>query len=437
MSRWRWVSAVVLAPVALAGALSMALTSSAPDAVSSPEEDAALARIWVSFRASLPHGITRTILSGQPVTLSLPAADVQPVLNVLVRKFMPASIDVRPEPDKVTLVAALPVERTPLRVLASWRPWINVHMQWAIDPASRKPVLQQLRLGQVPVAPGLVQAVLQGVARHHGMEDALAIAEGTLVSAQVSERHVTGTLQLTDQLKRRALNLVAPPADWPVIVEQHQLMVATTLQQGCHMSHVLARMFDLARRRTLASALMTTDTPSSEPMAARENRVVLLVAGMHAMQWPVQKLLPSNLRWEGGQALPLCLNGREDFAQHYVMSALLSTLAGSRAANAVGVFKEVLDSTPGAQGSGFSFNDIAADLAGSRLGQMARTSPVRLQFQATETRRDSDWMPDVSDLPEFMSAEAFRAQYGGPGNPAFDQVWRDIQQRVDRLPVLR
>ena len=133
----------------------------------------------------------------------------------------------------------------------------------------------------------------------------------------------------------------------------------------------------------------------------------------------------------------LNLDGRPDFAQHYLLSALLSSQAGSRAANAIGLFKEVLDSTPGEHGSGFSFNDIAADLAGTRLGARARQEPVRLQFQATEAHRDTDWMPDVRDLPEFMTAEAVKQQYGGPGSPAFDRMWADIQQRVDRLPVLR
>ena len=151
----------------------------------------------------------------------------------------------------------------------------------------------------------------------------------------------------------------------------------------------------------------------------------------------LQRFLPGADQWIDPTAPDLCLRGRPDFAQHYLLSAWMASQAGGRLTNALGQFKEVLDAMPGAGGSGYSFNDIAADLAGSRLGQQARLNPTRLQTQAATLRNENDWMPEVADLPEYISAEQMQRQFGRPGDPAYDRMWRLIQERVGGLAVLR
>ena len=150
-----------------------------------------------------------------------------------------------------------------------------------------------------------------------------------------------------------------------------------------------------------------------------------------------QRSLPLAETWIDPHTPPLCLRGRPDFAQHYLLSAWLASQAGGRLTNALGQFKEVLDAMPGAGGSGYSFSDIAADLAGSRLGQQARLHPAALQSRAVQAQQDADWMPEVADLPEFMSEAQLEREYGRPGSPAHDLMWRMIQERVERVRVLQ
>jgi hypothetical protein len=377
------------------------------------------------------------LLQGERLTVQFSAAEVQVVAASVVRKFTGGSVDVNMGLDRAEVLVALPLARTPLgRLLPSH--WLNVSTTWQASAGSR-PELVQASVGQLPLPPALVWAAARQGAVWAGLPGAVDMAWQMVEGARLTPAAGTVQLHLNDELKRAGFALVVPREDWPALPEQRGVLVKALATRGCALSGVLQAMFERARQRTMGQALLGDGSRAgnAQDTAARENRVVLLVAAMHAVKWPVQRTLPGADQWIDQGTAELCLNGRVDFAQHFLLSALLSSQAGSRAASGIGLFKEVLDSTPGQNGSGFSFNDIAADLAGTRLGARARQEPVRLQFQATEAHRDTDWMPDVRDLPEFMTAEAVKQQYGGPGSPAFDRMWADIQQRVDRLPVLR
>jgi hypothetical protein len=89
-------------------------------------------------------------------------------------------------------------------------------------------------------------------------------------------------------------------------------------------------------------------------------------------------------------------------------------------------------------GSGFSFNDIAADRAGTRFGELATSSEVAaktLQRRVAKGIVDADLLPKVSDLPEFMPEPEFKRRYGGIGAPAYNAMMRDIEQRLSALPL--
>jgi hypothetical protein len=131
------------------------------------------------------------------------------------------------------------------------------------------------------------------------------------------------------------------------------------------------------------------------------------------------------------------LNGRDDFAKHFVVSAALAAHAGSPLADAVGVYKEIDDARGG---SGFSFNDIAADRAGTRFGEQAAANAkaaVKLQQRLSAGIREKDIMPSTQDLPEFMPEAEFKKRYGGVGAPAYNQMMADIERRVAALALYR
>jgi hypothetical protein len=131
------------------------------------------------------------------------------------------------------------------------------------------------------------------------------------------------------------------------------------------------------------------------------------------------------------------LAGRDDFPQHFIVSAAIAAYAGAPLSDAIGQYKEIDDSRGG---SGFSFNDIAADRAGTRFGELAvgtRASAMKLQRQVSAGVRDADILPKVSDLPEFMSESEFKRRYGGIGGAAYTSMMADIERRVAALSLYR
>jgi hypothetical protein len=128
------------------------------------------------------------------------------------------------------------------------------------------------------------------------------------------------------------------------------------------------------------------------------------------------------------------LAGRDDFPRHLLISAALATEGTGPLSRAIGVYKEVIDSQ---SGSGFSFNDMAANRAGTRLGEWAVAQPQRLQAALARGVKEADLMPPWADLPEFLPEAEFRRRYGGVGAPAYETMLAEIDRRVEALPVFR
>ena len=86
------------------------------------------------------------------------------------------------------------------------------------------------------------------------------------------------------------------------------------------------------------------------------------------------------------EPLIVTLQQRWDYPLHFLISALVAAEAGTPLADAVGLWKELTDARRG--GSGFSFEDLAADRAGTRFGELAIRDPARLQARITQQRAE-------------------------------------------------
>lgn len=129
---------------------------------------------------------------------------------------------------------------------------------------------------------------------------------------------------------------------------------------------------------------------------------------------------------------------RRDLAQHLVATAGLAAWTSQSASETVGLLKEEWDAARG--GSGFSFADFQADCAGARLGYLAtrdEESARRLQQQIVDGISISDILPDVDGLPENISAEQLRDEYGGVEGDEFRRWEAEIQRRLDEAPLLQ
>ena len=62
---------------------------------------------------------------------------------------------------------------------------------------------------------------------------------------------------------------------------------------------------------------------------------------------------------------------------------------------------------------------------------------MKLQRQMSDGVRESDIMPAVSDLPEFMPEAEFKRRFGGIDAPAYKRMMAEIERRIAALPLYR
>ena len=127
------------------------------------------------------------------------------------------------------------------------------------------------------------------------------------------------------------------------------------------------------------------------------------------------------------------LRGRRDLLQHFVVSAALAELIGPAKAESVGLLKELAD-RDGV--SGFSFADLAADVAGIQLTQaLTKYPPAVGRFRDGVSL--NDYMPDIGGLKEGLTAAKFAGQYGDLQDPRFQAELAAVRKRVTDLPKYR
>lgn len=174
---------------------------------------------------------------------------------------------------------------------------------------------------------------------------------------------------------------------------------------------------------------------SASSDAIAENRAAILAVTLHVLGKSPRFLIPKTVRWPRAVMQHVTLDGRDDFAKHFMVSATIAAYADTALSDAVGLYKEIEDAR---SGSGFSFSDIAADRAGTQFGERATNhdTALSLQQRVASGLKDADLMPSWSDLPEFMPEAVFKKRFGGVNAPPYLDMMQKIEQRVAALAVL-
>ena len=172
-----------------------------------------------------------------------------------------------------------------------------------------------------------------------------------------------------------------------------------------------------------------------------ENRAALLALGLllghRRLEDFVGRVLDER-DWR--RAAPLArttLRGREDWTNHFFVSAALTVLSAQAPSDAIGVFKEELDA---GGGSGFSFGDLLADRAGTTFALLATRDDAAartLQARLAAGFLVDDFFPEASDLPENIQAAELEGRYGGVGGRLFRQYAAEVERRLWTSPAYR
>lgn len=368
-------------------------------------------------RRALP-GITRAVVLTQ--------ADLDLLLNQGGRRVLPLQGRVRLQPGLAVVEASLALPANPLGG------WLNLHA--VLRETRALPEVERLRIGRLPV-PGL----LAELALPH-LLDALKLGpQGELARRMVNQvgfrsQHLVLAYAWPENARQTlADTLLSPDAQARLLAHDAQLqaLLARPGPDGKPLRQVplpglMAEMFAWAQSRS-------TDASS----ARAENRAAITALAFAAYGSKLAPLLaqaaPSAAQAVRRRPPDLLLAGRIDLPQHLVISAALALEGGGPLADAIGLYKEVADSR---HGSGFSFADLAADRAGTRLGLALQRDPRGVQARLAAGLRDADLVPDVSDMPEYMPEAEFRRRFGGVGGPMYEKALQEIDRRLDGLPLL-
>lgn len=302
--------------------------------------------------------------------------------------------------------------------------WLDVELE-AVERAGL-PQVTKLAFGRLPLPPAAAAWAAGWLAGSAGLAGGDSAADlhhvrlqpgqlrlGYSWRPQAAERLLALALE-THKLERVALYGAA-------------LRALPAWQRGgdVALADLIPPLFELAARRSAAG----------QP-ATLENRAALVALGLaaHGVQPGPLAHMGAGQAAATGATRRLLLGGRGDHGQHFLISAALSAEAGSELADAIGLLKEVADSR---QGSGFSFDDMAANRAGTRLGEMAVRSPQELQARLAGVQDDSDLLPDVSDLPGALSHRQWRQRFGGPGVAEYERMRERIERRLDAQTLFR
>lgn len=421
---WRLlVAACLVLPLlaVLGGFLLLSAVLQPAPAVSGPGwPAAALERPLDLGRASvlLRRHDPRRLVPGQAGTLSLTPTELQWLLDqAAARAGRPAAARLALGMQRATLTvsAQLPARAPTTR----FGDWLNLTLQ--LDETDGLPEIAVARIGRLPL-PAPVAALL--------LREALSRADGDVAALAGVLRHVRiapGGVQFdyvwgADSARHLVAALLPPAEEARLAVYTDHLHAAAATGQGAWpLAEVLPPLFRLAQSRS-----------PDDAAALQENRAALRALAFYATG--------RALRTGGGLSAaappqrPLLLRGRDDWPLHLVISAAVAAEGGGPLADAIGVYKELRDARAG---SGFSFNDLAADRAGTRLGLRAARAPRALQARLAAGIDEPALLPAIDDLPEFLPEREFRRRYGGIGAPAYEAVLADIERRLDTLPLLR
>lgn len=306
--------------------------------------------------------------------------------------------------------------------------WVNVRA--TLRESGGLPEVVSLSVGGLPLPSFLAVPLAHQTAEALGLGTEVEVVVGMLRQMNFFQRQLVFSYVLGRDSAERLVAAVVPPAEqarYKAYSDRLVSLAEAAARQpgraGSSLASWIGPMFELARQRSAAGG-----------DAAAENRAAIVVLTLYANGHSLDRLLPAARDWQRPRPQRLTLAGRDDSPLHLLISAALVVESSGMLSKAVGLYKEVADSR---SGSGFSFNDLAADRAGTRLGELAVQQPERLQAALAGMVQETDFMPYAADLPDGLPESEFKRRFGAIGSPSYAAMLGEIDRRVSALPALR
>ena len=361
----------------------------------------------------------RRVRAGHITTANLGQEELNLALNYAAYQYLQGAASLKLESGLARIETSLPLPgQTAKRYL---------NLQFKLKQTQALPEITAMTLGGLAMPDWVAQSLIDLMLQALPMQIDTQALIGMLKHVQFSPQRLLVTYQWRPDLASKIGNVLASDQERELI-GVYQQRLAELIRNSQHkvftLTELLQPLFQLAQQRS-----RTSD-------AIQENRAVIRVLAFYVNQKDLRKLLPNLRQHPQPQWRSVLLQNRDDFTKHYLVSAFLAADAGSPLADALGLYKEIQDAK---DGSGFSFNDIAADRAGTRMGELAIGGEKTAQaIQAfLKSANETDIMPKTDDLPEFMSESEFNRRYGGLQGDAYQHMMQEIESRIAALAISR
>ncbi len=359
--------------------------------------------------------------AGALYNLRLSENDLTLAANYLIKNRAAGGALVKLSPGKLHLQASFKLPDNPVN------PYIN--LQLIVAETKGKTTVSELHIGQLPVPGRLAGFVLVEVMRYLLHSKDRQLIKDTIKKITFSNGYMQVVYKWKPELIAKVKSRLISPQNKDRICSYYRKMAELTRQPGLRhrssLMFILRPLFVYAQQRS----------KGGDPVA--ENRAALTALAAYVLPKSFNALMPCTSDLPRPRRFVLNLDRRKDFVEHFVGSAALAAMGDARLADAVGLYKEVADSKGR---SGFSFTDLAVDRAGTRFGEIATGSAVdarKVQALLAGGAREKDLLPKVRDLPENMTAKAFKQRFEKIGSPAFNQLKQQIEWRIDALELYR
>jgi len=415
---------ILFSPIVVPVALALAVMDSAPVVQSRSSADADSAA-----RATAVLGEFKALADGtggrRELEMSQSDLDSVAVFATRALPFMRGSAQVTAE--AVRLAWSADLSRLP------GGGWIN--LQVAVPPSERGLDLASVRLGSLPLPADLVLPAIGFVLDTAlGDEIGKAVIESIDGVAIRGDRVTVGvaiSAADTKALAERARDRVREVArvSSPETVRAYWRALDEGVESGRLGSGGSVIPY-------LRLALDHVGTRAAGSDARGEMQAALLALAIYCghsrFEALIGEVIPPERAGRSTGCMRTTLGGRGDLRQHFVVSAGLEAASDSSVAFAVGEFKELLDSNRG--GSGFSFDDLAADRAGIRFARvLLEAGPAEWPDLIAALTAEQAILPQFADLPSGLSDAEFRRRYGDVDSAAYREMVAEIDGRIDRL----
>ena len=289
-------------------------------------------------------------------------------------------------------------------------PYLNMKLQSVVENETLR--LTQAKIGQIPLSGNLLDWLLNWVPT----PSLKILAPTPHAVTSITKQPAAGQLIPLNALlasKPRLAVYYRSVSQW-----SHQPRTSNSIIS------LLRPLFRLAYRRS------TADTAPDENQALLQILAAYVNHKDPGHMFNLDRIYPI-------QFTSLKLQGRHDLAQHFAASAAIAASTNEEFAASMGVYKELSDIK---KGSGFSFSDLVADMAGARFGNMATTKDTKarlLQKYMAMVNDENFFMPYVRDMPDHLGKLQFEKRFGGISGAGYQRMHSLITKRIDQCPLYR